>query len=282
VNQNKQENTVGKRKAERRVGIVFLLISIAIACFYLTWDGWLYEWQSCRYEGTNQHFDLEFSDLQIERNDDGSVLYHSTNNLHNLIYICYIVIVLGSIGLITGNQWFKQGAIAIYPISVVSVISTLLPLSNHLNIIQIAYDLVHLFSIILGLYCLYHEGIVFKKTLFGIFISWGCYLLARVLLEPWPYWLTDKNAYFSLNQINDMPFYFYGLEYLVVVFILIIINYIFSLVQHKKPQLFWKMLFPLLCSLVVGFSLLGSGMIKLQQLDMRANCPIVEENITEK
>ena len=71
------------RSSEKKVGVVFLLMWIAIAVFYLTWDGWLYEWQSCGYLGTNQHFDLDFFDLNIQRNSDGTMLYLSTNNLHN-------------------------------------------------------------------------------------------------------------------------------------------------------------------------------------------------------
>ena len=260
------------RSSEKKAGIVFLLIWIAIALFYLTWDGWLYEWQSCGYLGTNQHFDLDLFDLNIQRNADGTMLYTSTNNLHNLIYICYFVIFLGALGLITGRRWLKQGAIAIYPISMVSLISTLLPLSNHTYIIQLAYDAVHLVSIILGLYCLYKVEIRFKEMFFGIFATWIFYLLARVLLEPWPFWQTNGNGYFSLNQINDMPFYFYGLEYLPVIAILLVINWLFSRVQHKKTILFWKMVFPLLCCLIVGILLMATGMIQLQQLDMRANC----------
>ncbi len=262
------------RSSEKKVGVVFLLMWIAIALFYLTWDGWLYEWQSCGYQGTNQHFDLDLFDLKIQRNADGTIQYLSTNNLHNLIYICYFVVFLGALGLITDRKWMKQGAIAIYPISVVALISTLFPLSNHAYVVQIAYDAVHVISIVLGLYCLSKEEIRVREMFFGIFGTWFFYLLARILLEPWPFWQTNRDAYFSLNQINDMPFYFYGLEYLPVVAILFGINWLFSKTQRKEPVLFWKMIFPLVCSIIIGFILIAAGMIQLQQLDMTANCPL--------
>lgn len=266
-------NDAENRKMDKRIGVFFLIVLLLLAVFYFTWDGWLYEWQSCGYQGINQHFDLDFFDHQIERTADGKILYPSTNNLHNLIYICYIVALIGCFGLITNRAWLKQGAIAIYPISMVSLIATLLPLSNHLYIVQIAYDIVHVVSIILGMYCLYREKIEFKKTLPGIFITWIFYLLARIVLEPWPYWLNNKDGYFSLNQINDMPFYFYGLEYFPTILILLFINGLFAFFQNKKPVVFWKMLFPILCCFIVGFILMGTGLIQLQNIDMSKNCP---------
>ncbi|MGC9384135.1 MAG: hypothetical protein ACP5D6_06005, partial [Kosmotogaceae bacterium] len=75
-----------------------------------------------------------------------------TNNLHNLIYICYFVFFMGWFGLLFDVEWAKQGAMGTVGISFIATLSTLNP-SDHLYILQINYDIVHVSGIILGFFC---------------------------------------------------------------------------------------------------------------------------------
>ena len=96
------------------MGFICLGIYVMIFIIYLFWDGWAHEWYFYGYDGASQHFDINiFSDMVWSLNSKGERVIESTNNLHNLVYICYYTGLASVIGLITGNEWFKKGSILI-------------------------------------------------------------------------------------------------------------------------------------------------------------------------
>lgn len=254
---------------ERAMGIIFIILWLLIFTFYLTWDGWLYEWRSVGYTGVNQHFDFDFFDMKWSYDETGVVFYNSTNNLHNIIYICYFVFILGGLGLLFDNEYAKQGVMATLPISVISLLSTLNP-QDHLYIVQIVYDIVHLSGTIMGVYFFCTCELKIKKTLPAIFGTWALYILSRLLCEPWPYWAENCNGYFSTNQINEMPLYFYGFEYGGVVIILLLINYFVAKLNSKIPKGKIKGMVPILVYVLVCLLLQVLGLIKLQDIPISA------------
>jgi len=231
---------------DKRIGIFFAIVWIALFVFYLTWDGWVYEWRSLGLSGPNQHFDLNIFDMDARHLPDGAIKYISTNNIHSIIYMCFITILLGWTGLLTGNKWLKNGCVLTLPISVIAIFSTLNPITDHLYSVQIAYDVVHLSSAILGLYIIATSGFRLKYSFPTAFLTWALYILSRIFLEPSPYWSKDANGYFSLNQINDMPVYFYGLEYGIVVLILLGAGYVLQIVNSRLKSRVLKVLFPII------------------------------------
>ncbi|MHA1744780.1 MAG: hypothetical protein ACTSWW_02205 [Promethearchaeota archaeon] len=150
-----------------------------IFVFYLFWDGWLYEWVEFGYAGANQHFDWNiFGDMQWEIISDERI-YYSTNNLHNLVYICYWIGVNSAFALILDNAFLRQGAMATLAFPVISLFSTINPLvakdiftldifHYHSYNLQLMYDINHLAGAIMGVYIFYiaakrDEEIDFKK-----------------------------------------------------------------------------------------------------------------------
>lgn len=103
-----------RRTFEKKLGLFFMILWILVSVFYMTWDGWLFEWRECGYSGPNQQFNLRISDMNYVRNPDGSITYRNTNNLHNLLYICHLVFLMGrsccSLTLIghVRRQWQRQ------------------------------------------------------------------------------------------------------------------------------------------------------------------------------
>lgn len=201
---------------ERRFGWILLALWVIMLAFYCTWDGWIWEWHSQGYGGASQHFDLDLFDLRWERASDGSMSYASTNNLHNIIYICFAVFTMAWVGLLFDAGWARQGVMATMGFPFVATLVTLKP-SDHLYLVQIVYDAVHISGIAAGAYFFFKDIPVLRRGLAGVAITWCFYLVSRVLCEPWPYWSEPRNAYFSVNNINDIPFYFFGLEFLLVV-----------------------------------------------------------------
>nr|QEE17925.1 hypothetical protein DSAG12_03763 [Candidatus Prometheoarchaeum syntrophicum] len=230
---------------ERKMGYICLSIYILIFIVYLFWDGWHYEWLNYGYDGINQHFDINiFSDMDWSLNSEGERVITSTNNLHNLVYICYYTGLGSVIGLITGNEWFKKGSIATLAFPVVSFFSTINPFvakdiftweifRYHSYFLQIFYDLNHICGMVMGVTILYNtakknEKIVdFKKMAPMIMFTWFLYYLAKIFLQKWPFWTPGNElGVISTNQINNMPFYFYGLEFIIVVVLLYFINFL--------------------------------------------------------
>jgi hypothetical protein len=202
----------------RRIGAAGLVIYLAIGAFYATWDGWLFEWRECGFRGPNQHFDLDLFDMRWDL-VGGIPVYHSLSNLHNLLYLCDLQLLLGALGLLLGVRSFRQGSIALLPLTVSSLASTVVPLHDHLYPLQWAYDLVHLSGTAMGAFLLAREEVDLRSGGPWIWASWGVFLASKVACCKWPFWEYPV-AFFSLNQINHMPFSFYGLEYLLVVALL--------------------------------------------------------------
>jgi hypothetical protein len=252
---------------ERRIGWIFFIIWLFTFIFYFTWDGWIQEWRITGYEGENQHFDLDPFDFSVTTKNDGTYIYNSTNNLHNLIYICYFVFFMGWFGLLFDIEWAKQGTMGTVGISFIATLSTLNP-SDHLYILQINYDIVHLSGIILGLFLFSRHRPSLKKITTGILLTSVFYILSRIIYEPWPYWEESANAYYSVNQINDVPFYFYGFEYSVVIALLYFINLTILLIntriKNKKIWVFTPMIiYTITCILLFSLNLVHPPAVDL-------------------
>jgi len=248
-----------------------MAIWIAVVIIYLLWDGWVWEWRVCGYSGPNQHFDFDLTDMVYEI-ENGEVIYISTNNIFNIIYLCFFTFFLGWSGLVFDNKYLKQGCMGTLAFPVIAAMSTLTPWNHHLYFVQIVYDVVHLSGIILGVYLFYQEDLDLKATLPTVFITWGIYLFSRVLCTPWPYWEYDGLAFYSVNQINDMPFYFYGLEYGAVVLIFIAINGLFEKIGKKVENKHLKALFPFIVFTVICVVFLAIGLIQVPMIVL-GTCP---------
>lgn len=152
-------------------------------------------------------------------------------------------------------------------ISFIATLSTLNP-SDHLYILQINYDIVHVSGIILGLFLFSQHRPSLKKMTPGISLTFVFYILSRIIYEPWPYWEESANAYYSVNQINDVPFYFYGFEYSVVIALLYVINITILLInmriKNKKIWVFTPMIiYTIACILLFSLNLVHPPVVDL-------------------
>ncbi|MBN1500124.1 MAG: hypothetical protein JW982_08215 [Spirochaetes bacterium] len=219
---------------ERYSGFFFMSIYVVIFFIYIFFDGWLYEWIIYGYKGANQHWDLNILGDMIWSIKDGHPVYQSTNNLHNLVYICYWTGAISYSALITDNKWLRQGAIATVGFPIMSFFSTINPVvasdifttdifHYHSYLLQVVYDINHLCGITMGLYLFYSaarnkEEINMKLITPAIFFTWILFFATRILLQKWPFWAAGhEKGLISTNQINDMPFVFYGFEYGIIV-----------------------------------------------------------------
>ena len=198
--------TLNPNHKQRKIGFFFLAIYLSLILFYLFFDGWHFEWLEYGYDGANQHFDTNiFSDMDWEL-VNGEPVYYSTNNLHNLIYMCLWTGILSAFALVTGNKWLRQGAVGTMAFPVMSAFSTLNPFiasdiftfeifRYHFYILQFVYDINHLSGIILGVYNFHllikdKEEINFKKITPVIMFTWFFshdkpHLLLKYLLEKY-------------------------------------------------------------------------------------------------
>ena len=252
---------------ERRLGIFFTMLWCAITLFYLLWDGWVYEWAECGYDGPNQHFDFDLLDMKWEV-VDGTVVYYATNNLHSIIYLCFFTLLIGSLGLLTGSQYFKQGAMVLLAFPVIAGMSTIMPLGNHEYIVQIIYDIVHISGITIGIYLMYNNEIDLKKASPVLWSTWPIYILSRILVQPSPYWENNTTGYFSVNQVNNMPFYLYGVEYVIVIFIFYAVYTLFSVINRKIENRKVKAIYPFAIFAILCITFILTGLITLQEIDM--------------
>ena len=279
--------TLNENLKERRLGYFFMVIYIGILLVYLFFDGWLYEWLELGYDGASQHWDFNiFGDMQWEiagSGDNEHPIYLSTNNLHNLVYSCYWTATISYLSLITGNEWLRQGAIATMAYPVMSLLSTINPVeaSNiftvdifhyHTYIIQIMYDLTHVCGTIMAVYIFYTackkgEEIDIKKITPTLMFTWALFILTRLTLQKWPYWAAGNEiGLISTNQINNMPFYLYGLEYGLVVVILYILNLgtKYTVKHIKNPKV--QTLVPFAFFAILTIVMVMIGFIELQEI----------------
>ncbi|MEA2065720.1 MAG: hypothetical protein U9O65_01245 [Thermotogota bacterium] len=177
---------------------------------------------------------------------------------------------MGWFGLLFDIEWLKQGTIATVGVSFIATLSTLNP-SNHLYNLQIIYDMVHLSGIFLGLYLFikYRPSLKFMTS--GILLTSVFYILSRIIYEPWPYWKESANAFYSANQINDVPFYFYGLEYSIVLAILFGKNVIIALTNNKiEDKKFWilvpMIIYTATCIILFSLNLVNQPTVNLTTL----------------
>jgi hypothetical protein len=251
---------------ERKAGYLFMSIWLLILAFYLTWDGWVYEWEACGYSGPNQHFDLDFFDMRYEV-INGQIKYISTNNLHNIIYLCYYGLLIAWLGLLTGNKYLKHGAMSLTSVMFLSILFTLRS-SDHQYLLQFVWDIVHFSSVIACIYLFYKNKFILKWALPVLFSTWVIYYVSLFLLKPWPFWEHNNLAYYGINQINKMPFYFYGLEYSLAIFIILAINIGISWLQPKFPDKRVRTVLPLLIGIVAYLVLLFLGLVEIEHLDI--------------
>jgi hypothetical protein len=121
----------------------------------------------------------------------------------------------------------------------------------------------------MAIYIFSKEKFSFKKGLPFIFLTWFFYLISRIVLEPWPYWKGNKDAYYSLNQVNDMPFYFYGLEYSIVIAVMVGLNLLIYLLLSKVKNRFLKVFIPFAVFIITYLIINSLGLIKIPQVDLR-------------
>jgi len=279
---------------ERKMGYICLFFYVIIFLVYLFYDGWHYEWLEYGYDGANQHFDLNiFGDMIWSLNSEGERVIESTNNLHNLVYICYYTGLASVFALITGNEWLKKGAIATLAFPVISFFSTINPFyakevftldvfKYHFYFLQIFYDLNHICGMVMGVTILYNtakkeEKIVdFKKMAPILMFTWFLYYLAKIFLQKWPFWAPGNElGVISTNQINDMPFYLYGLEYLVVIVLLYFINFLLNAADKwlkksgfpERVKISYSKLItfvPFIIFVILTLIFIAAGLIELQ------------------
>jgi hypothetical protein len=254
----------------RRVGFAGLVAWLAIATFYVTWDGWLYEWRDCGFAGPNQHFDLDLLDMRWDL-AGGAVVFRSLSNLHNLLYLCDVQLLLGALGLLLGVRSLRQGSLALLPLTVSAVASTIVPLGDHLYPLQWAYDLVHLSGMSLGAFLLARDAPDMRAGGPWIWASWGVYLASKVACCKWPFW-EHPLAFFSLNQINHMPFSFFGLEYLLVVGLLYAIGWLTAVALRHLAHPLARAILPVGLVLAVCTALTLAGLVRLQDIHT-GTCP---------
>jgi hypothetical protein len=154
---------------------------------------------------------------------------------------------------------------------VIAALFTLNP-PDHLYILQIVYDIVHISGIAACTYLFYKNDLDLKLATPGILGTWGIYLISRILIQPWPYWENNNLGYFSVNQINNMPFYFYGLEYGIVVIIIFVANFLIIKIQHKIPNQIVKAFFPFVVFAILFVTFMLLGVVQLQVIDL-GTCP---------
>jgi hypothetical protein len=275
--------TLNENLKERRLGYFFMVIFLGIMAVYLFYDGWLYEWVEYGYDGVSQHWDFNiFGDMVWNIGLDGHQEYTSTNNLHNVVYICYWTATIAYLALITGNDWLRQGAIATMAFPVISGFSTINPMvaadvftleifHYHTFIIQIMYDLTHVCGAIMAVYIFYSackrgEEINFKKQTPTIMFTWVLYLLARIFLQKSPYWAEEHRllGMISTNQVNTMPFYLYGFEFIIVVVLLYLINIGTKAVVKKIKNPKIQTLVPFAFFISLTIILIATGLTVLQ------------------
>ncbi|MHA1746017.1 MAG: hypothetical protein ACTSWW_08450 [Promethearchaeota archaeon] len=264
---------------ERRMGYFFMLVFALISIFYLFYDGWLYEWVEYGFAGANQHWDLKiFEDMQYTI-VDGVYIYTATHNLMHFIYLCYWTAAVCYWYLITGNKWLRQGAIATMAFPVMSFFSTINPLIAkdiftldvflfHSYYLQIAFDMNHIAGSIMGFYIFYtamkEDDFKMNIKMMTPFIlaTWVFYLVTRVIMVP----TGMDTGYYDTNQINNMPFVFYGLEYLIVVGILFGINFGIKSLIKKLPTPKTKAIVPYVIFATLTIAFVLAGLIVLQNI----------------
>ncbi len=275
--------TLNPNRKQRLMGFFFLAIYIGIITIYLFYDGWIYEWLAYGYDGKSQHFDFHiFSDMQWTL-ENGIPTYTSTNNLHNLIYMCLWTGLISVFALLTGNKWLRQGSVATLAFPIMSAFSTINPIvANeifttdifvyHSFFLQIVYDINHSCGIVMGVYNYYmlnkdEEEINIKQMAPTILFTWVLFILSRFLLQKWPFWdPSNRMGMISTNQINDMPFFLYGFEYIIVVALIFAINIALKKINPVFKNKVVKTFFPFVIFAGLTILFVFSGLIVLQDI----------------
>ena len=202
---------------------------------------------------------------------DGTVVYRSLSNVHNLLYLCDLQLLLGALGLLLGIRSLRQGSLALLPLTVSAVASTIVPLRDHLYPLQWAYDLVHLSGLSVGAFLLAREAPDLRAGWPWIGASWGVFLASKVVCCKWPFW-EHPQGFFSLNQINHMPFSFYGLEYIPVVGLLCAVGWLTAVALGRLRHPVARALLPVGLFLAVCFAVTLAGLVRLQDIHT-GTCP---------
>ena len=273
--------TLNENKTQRKIGYFFLVIYIGIFAFFTFWDGYIFEWLYYGYNGKSQHFDFIFNDMVWDI-VGGERIYYSTNNADMLLYMCHWTGLFASFALITGNKYLRQGAMATMAFPVMSAFSTINPIVAidlfnpdvflyHTYIQQIVSDIVHITGAIMGVYLFYiaakqNEELEIKKYTPTLLFTWLLYIVTKFSLQKYPWVEGSELAYHGTNQVNNMPFYIFGFEYLLVLVIIYIFNTIIKYANRKIPNPKYKTLVPfaIFASLTIIFVL--TGLVVLQDL----------------
>ena len=164
--------------------------------------------------------------------------------------------------LLTGNKRLRQCSVGTLAFPIMSFFSTINPIvaheiftldvfRYHAYIVQIVYDINHICGMIMGIYNYYllnkdQEEISLKQITPVIGFTWFLYLISRVVMQKWPYWdpAHRTTGMISTNQINNMPVYLYGFEYIIVVVILYGVNFSMLKLNPKIKNIKIKTFYP--------------------------------------
>jgi len=89
------------------------------------------------------------------------------------------------------------------------------------------------------------------------------------MFTPWPFWEKVGQAYFSVNQINNLPFFLFGIEYVLVVAIILSVNFVVEKMNSRTSNRVLRVLIPLGLYSVLCLIMYSMGLIIVQEMDMR-------------
>jgi hypothetical protein len=87
------------------------------------------------------------------------------------------------------------------------------------------------------------------------------------MFTPWPFWERVGQAYFSVNQINDLPFFLFGVEYILVVAIILSVNFVVEKLNSRTSSRVLRVLIPLGLYFVLFLVMYSMGLIIVQDMD---------------
>ena len=88
------------------------------------------------------------------------------------------------------------------------------------------------------------------------------------MFTPWPSWEKAGQAYFSVNQINDLPFFLFGVEYTLVLAIILSVNFLVEKLNSRTSNRVLRVLIPIGLYFVLCLVMYSMGLIIVQDMNM--------------
>jgi len=88
------------------------------------------------------------------------------------------------------------------------------------------------------------------------------------MFTPWPFWEKVGQAYFSVNQINDLPFFLFGVEYTLVLAIILSVNFLVEKLNSRTSNRVLRVLIPIGLYFVLCLVMYSMGLIIVQDMNM--------------